>query len=215
MRCLAIATQSPDQFDSQSQPVVDTLTKTVEATLDNHSSLGAVAKTVAPHEAEEGAIAGVRIGQLACLSDMGSPLVDFPGNPTGAPLAARSSVRITAADLRRSVVLMFEDACPRRPVILGLLEEAPARLDASHDASPPAANDSAHQDLALAIDPDCFSVEDDGRRLVVSAEQELVFRCGRSSITLTKAGKVLIRGAYLLSRSSGVNRIKGGSVQIN
>ena len=30
-----------------------------------------------------------------------------------------------------------------------------------------------------------------------------------------RAGKVLIRGAYLLSRSSGVNRIKGGSVQIN
>ena len=28
-------------------------------------------------------------------------------------------------------------------------------------------------------------------------------------------GKVLIRGTYLLSRSSGVNRIKGGSVQIN
>jgi hypothetical protein len=34
-------------------------------------------------------------------------------------------------------------------------------------------------------------------------------------LTLTHAGKVLIRGAYVLSRSSGVNRIKGGSVQIN
>ena len=32
---------------------------------------------------------------------------------------------------------------------------------------------------------------------------------------LTRAGKVLIQGAYLLSRSTGVNRIKGGSVQIN
>ena len=35
------------------------------------------------------------------------------------------------------------------------------------------------------------------------------------SITLTGAGKVLIRGAYVLSRSSGVNKIKGGSVQLN
>ncbi|MEP7119602.1 MAG: hypothetical protein ABJE95_01785, partial [Byssovorax sp.] len=36
-----------------------------------------------------------------------------------------------------------------------------------------------------------------------------------SSITLTRAGKILIRGAYVLTRSSGVNRIQGGSVQIN
>jgi hypothetical protein len=55
----------------------------------------------------------------------------------------------------------------------------------------------------------------DGHRVVLDAEQEIVLRCGKASITLTRAGKVLIRGAYLLSRSSGVNRIKGGSVQIN
>ena len=37
----------------------------------------------------------------------------------------------------------------------------------------------------------------------------------KASITLTSAGKILLRGAYILNRSSGVNRIKGGSVQIN
>ena len=58
-------------------------------------------------------------------------------------------------------------------------------------------------------------VELNGRRLEFNADEELVLRCGKSSITLTQAGKVLIRGEYLLSRSSGVNRIKGGSVQIN
>ena len=42
-----------------------------------------------------------------------------------------------------------------------------------------------------------------------------MLRCGKASITLTREGKVLIKGAYLSSRSSGVNRIKGGSVQIN
>jgi hypothetical protein len=42
-----------------------------------------------------------------------------------------------------------------------------------------------------------------------------VLRCGQASVTLTKAGKVLIRGTYVSSRSSGVNRIKGGSVQLN
>ena len=38
---------------------------------------------------------------------------------------------------------------------------------------------------------------------------------GIGRITLTKAGKVLIEGSYVLSRSTGVNRIKGGSVQLN
>ncbi|MGV8750478.1 DUF6484 domain-containing protein, partial [Pseudomonas aeruginosa] len=55
----------------------------------------------------------------------------------------------------------------------------------------------------------------DGERLEFSAEREIVLRCGKASITLTRAGKVIIHGAYLSSRSTGVNRIKGGSVQIN
>lgn len=58
-------------------------------------------------------------------------------------------------------------------------------------------------------------LERNGERLVFEAEQEIVLKCGRASITLTRAGKILIRGAYLLARSSGVNRIQGGSVQIN
>ena len=58
-------------------------------------------------------------------------------------------------------------------------------------------------------------VDADGERMIVSAKEQLVLRCGKASITLTKAGKVLIQGAYVLSRSSGVNRIKGGSVRIN
>ena len=77
------------------------------------------------------------------------------------------------------------------------------------------------RDLAVAGEMDMtqpsqpgFSV--DGQdKLVFKADKEIVLQCGKSSITLTKAGKVLIRGAYLLSRSSGVNKIKGGSVQLN
>jgi hypothetical protein len=63
--------------------------------------------------------------------------------------------------------------------------------------------------------PGQVEVDADGERMIVSAKEELVLRCGKASITLTKAGKVLIKGSYLLSRSSGVNRIKGGSVQLN
>jgi hypothetical protein len=49
----------------------------------------------------------------------------------------------------------------------------------------------------------------------VSAKERLVLRCGKASVTLTRAGKVIIEGSYVVSRSTGVNRIKGGSVQLN
>jgi uncharacterized protein (DUF2345 family) len=51
--------------------------------------------------------------------------------------------------------------------------------------------------------------------LVLSAHKQVTIRCGESSITLTAAGKIILRGKYIVSRSSGVQRIKGGSVQIN
>ena len=52
-------------------------------------------------------------------------------------------------------------------------------------------------------------------RLELSAAAELVLSCGAASLTLTKAGKAILAGEYVLSRAKGVNKIKGGSVQIN
>ncbi len=67
----------------------------------------------------------------------------------------------------------------------------------------------------LTDSPAQVEVDADGQRLVVSAKEQLVLRCGKASITLTKAGKVTIEGSYVSSRSTGVNRVKGGSVQLN
>ena len=39
--------------------------------------------------------------------------------------------------------------------------------------------------------------------------------CGKASLLMTKEGKVVIYGTYISSRSTGVHRIKGGSVEIN
>jgi hypothetical protein len=63
--------------------------------------------------------------------------------------------------------------------------------------------------------PAQVEVDADGERLLVSARTQMVLRCGKASITLTRAGKVLIQGSYVLSRSTGVNRLRGGAVQIN
>lgn len=154
---------------------------------------------------------GVRIGSVVEVLEDSMPLVDFPGNVSGRPVAARTTVRLEPQDVRRNVVLMFEDGSPRHPVILGLLEPGP---EAPAEATPPE-SDLPSQDAPSVLDPGPFTVEADGQRVTVAAHEELVLRCGKASITLTKAGKVIVRGAYLLSRSSGVNRIKGGSVQIN
>jgi hypothetical protein len=51
--------------------------------------------------------------------------------------------------------------------------------------------------------------------LEFTAEREIVFRCGKASITLTCEGKVIVRGTHIVSRSSGVNRIKGAYVELN
>jgi hypothetical protein len=60
-----------------------------------------------------------------------------------------------------------------------------------------------------------ISAEVDDQRIVLTAEREIVLRCGEASVTLTRAGKVVIKGTYVLSRSSGYNKIKGAAVDIN
>ncbi len=60
-----------------------------------------------------------------------------------------------------------------------------------------------------------MAIDADGERVLVTAEREIVLRCGEASLTLTRAGKVLIKGKYIVSRSSGYNKIKGAAVDIN
>jgi len=55
----------------------------------------------------------------------------------------------------------------------------------------------------------------DGKRIVLEAHDEIVLRCGEASITLRRDGRLVVRGAYVETRASGVNRIKGGAVKIN
>jgi hypothetical protein len=151
---------------------------------------------------ESSRLDGVVIGTLVGLSAAGEPLVDFPANPAGAPILARSAVTLGPGERGREVALLFEAGNPRKPLVMGRIQH-PEKLLAS----------AAENLCGEAVPP--IDVAVDGQRLIFTAKKEIVLRCGKASITLTHAGKILIRGAYLLSRSSGVNRIKGGSVQIN
>jgi hypothetical protein len=145
---------------------------------------------------------GVVVGTLVGLNDSGTPVIDFPANPTGSHVPARCIVTLSAKDVGREVALMFEGGDPRKPIMVGLIQH-------------PDENQSDFLRMISTETQNPLDVQVDGERLVLTAKREIVLRCGKASITLTRAGKVLIRGDYVLSRSSGVNRIKGGSVQIN
>jgi Domain of unknown function (DUF6484) len=137
---------------------------------------------------------GVVIGVLMGFDDGGAPLVVFPGNPREQAAPARTTAKLAPDDVGAEVALMFEQGDPARPLIMGRI------LHPEGETGP-----AGEQGLAAA----------DDQRLELKAEQAIVLRCGKASIILTRAGKILLRGAYIFSRSTGVNKIKGGSVQLN
>jgi hypothetical protein len=51
--------------------------------------------------------------------------------------------------------------------------------------------------------------------LALTGGQEVVLQCGKARIELRADGTVAVLGERILSRAKGVNRIKGGAVQIN
>jgi hypothetical protein len=137
--------------------------------------------------------ADVVIGRLVGVADDGAPLVDYPGNPAGRPVPALATARYDGAPPGRSLALMFLDGDPARPLAIGVIAPSDAtveKIDARGDGRP-------------------------ADRLTLTAAREIVLQCGRASLVLTQAGKVLVRGAYVSLRSSGVQRITGASVQIN
>jgi hypothetical protein len=133
---------------------------------------------------------GAITGRFVGWDSLDRPLVTFRGSPKiGVP--ASSITALEETNLGAGVVLMFDEGNREAPIILGVL---------AHSSRPA---------------PKQAEAQVDGERVVFTANKEIVLRCGEASITLTRAGKIIIRGTYVLSRASGLNRIKGGVVHIN
>jgi hypothetical protein len=134
----------------------------------------------------------LQMAQLVAVSEDGAKAMVFdPARPEQPARAARTLVDLHAGHVGAQVALMFEAGDAARPIVMGVLRGSAVER------------------------PPALEVQADGERMTVTAPQQLVLRCGKASITLTKAGKVLIEGSYVASRAAGVNRIKGGSVQLN
>lgn len=157
--------------------------------------LDAPIRTSRPASRQRSAINGPLMGRIVGFQGITVPLVTFMGQPGAAALPARTTVDLCGEHVGDEVVLLFEACDPLRPIVVGRVRVAKA--------------------WPAADKPDHVEVEADGQRLAISAAQQIVLSCGRARITLTAAGKIIVDGTYLLSRSSGVNQIAGGSVQIN
>ena len=133
------------------------------------------------------------VGELVAVTER-ALYVRHPGQPGAGAVAARSTVDLCADHVGQKVVLLFERDLAD-PIIIGVLRDP---LAAQPGVRPVR--------VELVADGDC---------LTVCAKEQLVLSCGKARITLTQAGKVLVEGTYVSTRASGVNRIRGGSVQIN
>lgn len=145
------------------------------------------------------------LGRIVAVEGAGAVSVEVPGVP-GAR-AARLAVPLTpdellaARDAGDSAVLVFENGDPALPIVVGLVQAANRPPDVVHSDSPEV--------------PHVLEADIDGRRVRITARDEIVLECGSASITLRRNGRVVVRGTYVESYSDGTNRIKGGQVRIN
>lgn len=139
--------------------------------------------------------ASVGTGHLVGFSEATlTPLVRYPGQTGGAPIPARSTLDLHGDHVGRVVVLVFEGGDQGRPIVIGVVRE---------------------QEVNTLRPTGSVEIDVDGERTIVTAPEQLVLRCGLATITLTKAGKVLIDGTHVVSRSSGSNKVKGARVELN
>lgn len=165
----------------------------------------------------------VVIGTISGLSEKGYPLVNFSiSGRTIVSVEATTTLSFTTREIGRQAALLFIESKIDKPVVIGLIHSPLDMLLESYQETgidlEVARDGDKHDNAREETDEPPHAFEDitiDGKKVHIEAQEEIVFKCGESSITMTRAGKITIRGKYILNRSSGVNRILGGSVQVN
>ncbi len=151
-------------------------------------------------------IAGTIVGKICLVSEEGQVWVDYPGNP-GDVVSARIGVspdETLAVDCEVLLVFPPDD---EGPIICGVVRD---RL--LHAGRHGVKSNGAKSNGVKALPVETVV---DGKRIVLDGREEIVLRCGKGSITLRKDGKIVVKGTHIVSRATGMNRIKGGSVAVN
>lgn len=138
------------------------------------------------------------MGTLVSI-DEGQPLVVY--GDEAAPRPSLCLTTVSAEHLPCRVLLAVLNEYASQTVILGVVEDTISYK----------AEEAAVEVSRSAVDEVCV----DGKRVTVEAKEEIVLRCGKSSILLNKNGKIILKGVDLVNRAARTNKIKGASVNIN
>lgn len=138
------------------------------------------------------------IGQLTPSEVPGEILVICDGHePRPAQLLSgmnRIELINKAAEGQR-VLVLFIKGNPDEPVIVGMMENLLEEL--------------------VLMEKEPVDVLVDGERVTIRAEKEIALICGEGSITITREGRIVVKGRDIISRASQINKIKGSSVELN
>ena len=106
-------------------------------------------------------------------------------------------------NIGREILVVFDGGNPDLPIIIGVMESI--------------IDDLVSMEINGPENPDKKPIEIkvDGKRIEFEAEEEIVLKCGNGSISIKKEGKIIVKGTEIISRASGNNKIKGGSVELN
>ncbi|MFL0809009.1 MAG: DUF6484 domain-containing protein [Agarilytica sp.] len=151
------------------------------------------------------------LGMVASVDAASQPKVEYFLQGKKYAVNAITTQALSADQVGRQVALMFVNGNGQQPIVLGLIRNA--LDDAIDNFEKNNEVEVSEQKVSETSEPNVCKV--DGEKLVLEGKEEVVLKCGSSSISLNKNGKIVLRGKYLVSRSSGVNRIMGGSVQVN
>jgi hypothetical protein len=138
-------------------------------------------------------------GIIREVSPKGSFFVQPEGDPS---VLVECDVLVSAGALGLGTAVLFcpPTATDGRGCVLGAV--GPYGVSAVPKTTEPTSDES-------------MSLVADKTTIELTAETKLVLKCGEGSISIGKDGTIIIKGARILSRSKGVNKIKGAAVQIN
>jgi hypothetical protein len=137
-------------------------------------------------------IPGYVVGWITALGEDGLIRVEAP-SLGDLPLMARSMCPMTVEQVGAQCILSFELGDPRRPLVMGLLQDPVIVLGTQG---------------TTAVIQDAESVR-------VYATQEIHLHCGKATLRMTRDGRIELRGTTVVSHASGLNRIRGGVVKLN
>lgn len=136
-------------------------------------------------------------GIIADVEDNGTLWVTFDTETRPLPAQVLNNGALDAALYQPGSPVLIQLIAGQQPVVMGALQpQLPSLINQLDD----------QQDV---------QVRADGKRTVVEARHEIELKCGAGSILLKRNGKIIIKGNEVISRASGANKIKGGSVSIN